>query len=87
MTEPIPNNNEVEAAEFALRKVGSNLWFSGLSGEWQDFLVSNTLEYFNTYQLSMHEAASNMVRVYQELVAKNPELLEQNPWQAKLIGE
>jgi hypothetical protein len=85
LTDPIFNNNEFEAAESSLRKIGSNLWFSGLSKEWQDFLISNTLEYFDSYQLSMHDAASNMIRVYQGLVAKNPELLEKNPWQAILI--
>ncbi len=51
MTEPIPCNNEFEAAEKALRDIGSNLWFGGLSEEWQDFLVSNTVECFDNYQL------------------------------------
>jgi hypothetical protein len=80
MKEPIPNNNEFEAAESALRKIGSNLWFSGLSEEWQDFLTSNTVEHFDTYELTMEQAAASLVKVYQELVTANPGILEQNPW-------
>ena len=69
MKEPIPNNNEFEAAELALRKGGSNLWFSGLSEEWQEFLVANTVETFDSYELTMDEAAVNMIRIYQELLS------------------
>ena len=81
MNEPIPNNNEFEAAEIALRKVGSNLWFSNLSAEWQDFLVSNTLEHFDNYELSMQEAAISMISVFQKMVEMNPAIVDQNPWE------
>ena len=47
MTEPVPNNNEFNAAEAALRKIGSNMWFGSLNDEWQDFMVSNTVEIFD----------------------------------------
>lgn len=87
MQEPIPNNNEFEAAERALRKIGSNMWFSGLSKEWQDFLTSNTVEHFNTYELTMEQAATALVQVYQELVSSNLGILEQNPWHATLGSE
>ena len=84
MKEPIPNNNEFEAAEQALRKIGSNLWFAGLSEEWKDFLVSNTVEYFDTHQVSMQQAASSMIKVFHEIVEKHPEILQQNPWDTNL---
>ena len=84
MQESIPNNNEFEAAESALRKIGSNLWFSSLSEEWQDFLTSNTVEHFDTYELTMEQAAAALVKVYQVLVSNNPRILEQNPWKITL---
>lgn len=84
MTNPIHSNNEFKAAENSLKKIGSNLWFGGLSEEWQDFLISNTVDFFDSYEVSMDNAASNMIRVYQKLVTKNPELLVKNPWQATL---
>lgn len=87
MEEPIPNNNEFKAAEHALRKIGSNLWFSALSDEWKDYLISNTLEHFDTYEISIHEAAKSMIGVYREVVSRNPELLEQNPWQAMITNK
>ncbi|WP_417517917.1 hypothetical protein [Marinobacter sp.] len=87
MKEPIPYNNEFVAAELALRKGGSNLWFSGLSEEWQEVLVTNTVETFDSYQLTMDEAAGNMIRIYQEIVAKNPVVMDQNPWKVIVPGE
>ena len=87
MKEPIPDNNEFAAAELALRKGSSNLWFSGLSEEWQEFLVANTVETFDSYQLTMDEAASNMIRIYQEIVAKNPAIIDQNPWEVIVPGQ
>ncbi|MGO0305266.1 hypothetical protein ACTL6P_01450 [Endozoicomonas acroporae] len=86
MTEPIPGNNERNAAEAALRKIGSNLWFSGLSDEWQDFLVSNTVEHFDTYEQTMEEAAAGMVRVFQKLVNQDPDILQANPWETAWFG-
>jgi hypothetical protein len=87
MMEPIPNNNEFEAAERALIKVGSNLWFSGLSEAWKDFLTSHTVEHFDTYETTMEQAAVSVLKVYQELVANNPEILNQNPQAVNVGGE
>lgn len=87
MKDPSPDNNEFAAAELALRKRGSNLWFSGLSEEWQEFLVANTVETFDSYQLTMDEAASNMIRIFQEIVANNPAVMDQNPWEVIVPGQ
>jgi len=84
MTETLPNNNEFNAAEAALRKIGSNLWFGGLTDEWQDFLVSNTVETFDTYELSIDQAAQKMIEVFQQLLAADPSLLNKNPWETKV---
>jgi hypothetical protein len=84
MTETLPNNNEFNAAEVALRKIGSNLWFGGLTDEWQDFLVSNTVETFDTYELSIDQAAQKMIEVFQQLLAADPSLLNKNPWETKV---
>lgn len=80
MTEPIPNNNEFDAAEEELRKIGSNLWFGGLSEQWQDFLVSNTVEFFDTNEVSMQQAASELIGIYKVLVNADPGILQKNPW-------
>ena len=80
MKEPAENNNEFKSAEETLRKIGSNLWFSGLSEEWQDFLVSNTVEFFDTYEVSMHQAANKLISIYQVLVNADPSILQKNPW-------
>jgi len=71
----------------ALRNGGSNLWFSRLSEEWQEFLVANTVETFDSYQLTMDEAASDMIRVYQEIVANNPAVIDQYPWEIIVPGQ
>lgn len=84
MTEPMVDNNEFETAEQALRKIGSHLWFGGLSEEWQDFLVSNTVECFDTYEVSMHQAANAIIGIYQEMVLSDPSILQINPWDANV---
>lgn len=84
--EPIPSNNEFKSAEAALRKIGSNLWFSGLSKEWQEFLIANTTEHFDTYELTMLQAAGNMLDVVKPMVVKYPEILEQNPWDTEMFN-
>lgn len=84
MTESIPDNNEFDAAEEELRKIGSNLWFGGLSEQWQDFLVSNTVEFFDTYEVSMQQAASELIRIYKVLVSADPCILQENPWDADI---
>lgn len=80
MIVPQPNNNEFSAAEVALRKIGSNLWFSGLPEQWQNFLTSNTVELFDTYEITIEQAANRMIEVYQQLVSSNPEVLALDPW-------
>lgn len=80
MKEPTPGNNEFKVAEKALRDIGSNLWFGGLSDEWQDFLVSNTLECFDSYQVTMQEAANAIIGIYKQMVNSDPSILQSNPW-------
>jgi hypothetical protein len=80
----IPNNNEFEAAEKSLRKIGSNMWFGGLTDEWQDFLASHTVEHFDTYEISMEQAAESVIRTYQRIVAADPRVVKSNPWNANL---
>ncbi len=84
MTEPILGNNEFKAAEQALRDRGSNLWFGGLSEEWQDFLVSNTVECFDNYQVTMQEAANAIIGIYQQMVNSDPDILQSNPWNTNI---
>ena len=80
MADPTPGNNEFKAAEKALRDIGSNMWFSSLSDEWQDFLISNTVECFDNYQLTMQEAANSIIGIYQKLVSADRSILQSNPW-------
>jgi len=87
MSEPSVNNNEFDAAESELKKIGSNLWFGGLSEEWQDFLVRNAVDHFDGSGITMSDAARDMIRVYEELVRKDPGLLDMNPWDVVLKGE
>ena len=84
MSEPISGNNEFKTAEQALRKIGSNLWFGGLSAEWQDFLVSNTVECFDNYQLTMQEAANAIISIYQQMVNSDSSILQSNPWDTNI---
>jgi hypothetical protein len=84
MTDPIANNNEFQSAEKALRDIGSNLWFGGLSEEWQDFLVSNTVECFDTYEMSMHQAANAIISIYKKIVNSDPNILQSNPWESEI---
>lgn len=84
MAEPEPKNNEFDAAEKELRKIGSNMWFSGLNDEWQGFLIANTVEHFDTYEVTMNQAAQSLINVFQKLVNANPEILQQNPWKVVL---
>lgn len=84
MNNPIPHNNEFDAAEKALREIGSHLWFGGLSDEWQDFLISNTVECFDNYELSMYEAATAIIDIYKKMVLFDPSILNSNPWDTKI---
>ncbi|OOE60285.1 hypothetical protein BZG13_00370 [Salinivibrio sp. ML323] len=80
MDDPLPHNNELSAAEKSLRRIGSNVWFGGLSEEWQDYLISHTVETFDTYDMSMEKAASVLIQAYQEMVRFQPAVLDVNPW-------
>ena len=84
MTEPVPRNNEFGAAEEALRKAGSNLWFGGLSKEWQDFLIYNTVECFDNYEVNMLEAATWILDIYKKMVSADPGILQSNPWNTNM---
>ncbi len=84
MKAPVPDNNEFEAAEKALRDIGSNVWFGGLSKEWQEFLVSNTVECFDNYQVTIQQAANEIIKIYQKLVNSDPSILQSNPWDTEI---
>jgi len=84
MSDPIPDNNEFEAAENAIRKIGSHLWFGGLTPEWQDFLVSNTVETFDQYEVTMDQAAQKLIEFYVEIAQAYPEAKTMNPWEENL---
>jgi hypothetical protein len=84
MTEPVPGNNEFKAAEDALRKIGSNLWFGDVSDEWQDFLIFNTVECFDNYEVNILEAATSIINIYQKMVRADPGILQSNPWNTNM---
>lgn len=84
MNEPVRENNEFEVAEITIRRIGSNLWFGGLSPEWQEFLVANTVEFFDNHEVSMLQAAQEVIRVYQILGNRDPSILNANPWEANI---
>ncbi len=79
MNEPLKDNNEFGAAEEALRQIGSNLWFGGLSNEWQGFLVANTVQFFDDHHASMLQSAEQVIAAYQAIVRADPSVLQQNP--------
>ncbi|WP_028765121.1 hypothetical protein [Shewanella colwelliana] len=62
-----PFNNEFGEAEKALRKIGSNLWFSGLPKDLQDYLVSNTVECFDTWDMSIEQAATQVISAFEAM--------------------
>jgi hypothetical protein len=84
MSDPSLNDNEFEAAETAIRKIGSHLWFGCLTPEWQDFLVSHTAETFDQYQITMDQAAQKLIEFYVEIVQAYPEAKTMNPWEENL---
>jgi len=73
MSAPTPNTSAFAAAESAICKLGSHYWFSGLTREWQDFLVSKTVETFNQYQVTMDQAAQKLIEFYVEITQAYPE--------------
>ncbi len=44
----------------------------------------NTVEFFDNYEVTMHQAAQEMVGVYQKLVSVDPGILDLNPWETNL---
>jgi hypothetical protein len=87
MSDPIPNDNEFEAAEKAIRNLGSNSWFGDLTPHWQDFLVSHTVETFKRYEVTMDQAAQKLIEFYVEMTVTHPEAKTLNPWEARLPAE
>ena len=84
MSNPTPNSDEFEAAETAIRKIGSHLWFGDLTPEWQGFLVANTVETFDQYEVTMDQAAQKLIEFYVEIVQAYPEAKTMNPWDENL---
>ncbi len=84
MSYPTPRSDELDAAKTALLKIGSHLWFSGLTLEWQKFLVSNTIEAFDQYQVTMEQAAQKLIEFYVETVQAYPKAKAMNPWKENL---
>jgi hypothetical protein len=84
MADLTPNNNEFEAAETALRKIGSHSWFGDLTPEWQGFLVSNTVDTFAHYEVTMDQAAQKLIEFYVEIIQAYPEAKTMNPWEENL---
>jgi hypothetical protein len=87
MSDPISYNNEFEAAEKAIRNLGSNSWFGDLTSHWQDFLVSHTVETFNRYEVTMDQAAQKLIEFYVEITLTCPEAKTMNPWEARLPAQ
>lgn len=80
----IPAKTQAENPESSLRRAGSDLWFSGLGIDWQDFLVKQVELCAHQYQIPMDRAALAVLRVYQAIVIADPSVKEANPW--KLDG-
>lgn len=84
MSDPTPNDNQLETAEKAIRKIGSDSWFGSLTPDWQRFLVSHTVETFGQYELTMDQAAQKLIEFYVEITLDHPEAKTINPWEARL---
>jgi len=87
MSDPTSNNSEFEAAETAICRIGSDSWFSGLTPEWQGFLVSNTVKTFDQYQVTLDQAAQKLIEFYVEMIQAYPEAETMNPWEENLPFE
>ena len=83
MSDPTPNDNQFEAAENAICKIGSNSWFGDLTPSWQRFLVSHTVETFGQYELTMDQAAQKLIEFYVEITLDYPEVKTIDPWEAR----
>ncbi len=80
MSYPTPKSDEFKVAETAIHKIGSHLWFSDLTPEWQKFLVSNAVGIFEQYEVTMDQAARKVIEFYVEIVQAYPEAKTMNPW-------
>ena len=87
MSDPIRNNNAFADAEKAIRKIASDLWFGGLTPEWQDFLVSHTVETFKQYEVTLDQAAQKLIELYVEIIHAYPEAQTMDPRNANLPAE
>ncbi|MDO6461650.1 hypothetical protein Q4485_13150 [Granulosicoccaceae sp. 1_MG-2023] len=72
---------DLQSATRALRQAGSDLWFNGLSEDWQQFLAGHTLDCHKNYRIPLAKAALAVVRVYQNLLLADPSVKDANPWQ------
>ena len=87
MSDPISNEDQLDAAEHAIRKIGSDPWFADLTPDWQRFLVSHTVETFGRYEVTMEQAAQKLIEFYVEITLDYPEAKSMNPWEARLTAE
>jgi hypothetical protein len=78
------SERKFKEAERSLRKQGSNLWFGGLTPEWQEFLITNTVEFFNEYEATMDQAAAELIKVYSRLISADPSLKHKNPFETRV---
>ena len=84
MTDTISKGSEFAAAEKAIREIGSDPWFDGLTPEWRDFLVSNTVETFKKYEVTLDQAAQKLIEFYVEISFTYPEAKTMNPWESNI---
>ena len=87
MNDTTPNDSQSEAAEKAIRKIASDLWFGDLSTDWQHFLISHTVETVGEYGVTMDQAAQKLIEFYVEITLDFPEAKTMNPWAARLTAE
>ena len=66
-------------AESSLRRLGSNLWFGGLSEAWREFLILNTVDFFENYEVTMIQAAEEVIKLYRRVVSLDPAILRKDP--------
>ena len=87
MCDAIPNDNASAAAEKAICRLGSDSWFHDLTPHWQQFLVFHTVDTFNRYEVTMDQAAQELIEFYVETTLDHPEAKTMNPWEARLPAD
>ena len=87
MCDSDPDINAFEAAEKAICRLASDPWFRDLTPHWQDFLVSQTVETFNRYEVTVEQAAQKLIEFYVEVTLDHPEAKAMNPWKERLPAE